>query len=235
MNRVPWRKLFILTLFIAILSACVPVDELKEETQSIPLGEAETAEITLKMREGELYLQGGADQLLEGTFLYNVERMKPNIEYSVLGNHGQVEVRQGKKSGLVWGKKKNKWDISFREDIPVDLLIDFGAGKGDFDLRGLILESLVIDMGVGDVEVDLTGEHGHDLNVNIDGGVGHIVLYLPESVGVRVAVDKGIGSVNARGFSKNNNVYTNDAYGESEITIEVKIDTGIGSVELKLR
>ena len=235
MNRVTWRKLLILTPFIAILSACVPVDELKEETHSIPLGEVETAEIILKIKEGELYLQGGADQLMEGAFIYNVERMKPNIEYSVVGNHVEVEVRQGKKSGLVLGKKKNKWDISLREDIPFDLVIDLGAGKGDLDLRGLILDSLVVDMGVGDVEVDLTGEHRHDLNVNIDGGVGRIALYLPESIGVRVAVDKGIGSVNARDFSKNNNIFTNEAYGESEITIKVEIDAGIGSVELKLR
>lgn len=235
MNKAPWRKLLMLTLFIAALGACMPVDELKEETHSVPLGEVETSEITLKMGEGELYLQGGADQLLEGTFLYNVERMKPNIEYSVKGNRGEVEVRQGKKPGLVLGKKKNKWDISLREDTPLDLVIDFGAGKGDLDLRGLILESLVVDMGVGNVEVDLTGEHRNDFSANIDGGVGRIVLYLPQNTGVRVAVDKGIGSINARGFSKNNNIYTNEAYGQSEITIEVKIDAGIGSVELKLR
>lgn len=235
MNNPLWWKLFILTLFICVFAACVPVDELKEETHSVPLGEIETAEIILKMREGAFYLQGGSEQLMEGTFLYNVERMKPEIEYSVLGNHGEINVRQGKKPGLILGKKKNKWDINLGSDIPLDLMIDFGAGKGELDLRGLTLESLVIDMGVGDVTVDLSGKHKQDFKANIDGGVGHIVLYLPENPGVRVVVDKGIGSVSARSLNKANNVYTNRAYGKSDITIEVEIDAGIGSVELKLR
>lgn len=230
-----WPRFIPLILFVTAFVGCVPVGEMREEEHSVPLGEAESAEIKIRMREGELNLQGGAEDLIEGTFLYNMARMKPEIDYTVLGKHGKLVIHQGKKSGFTLGKKRNRWDISLRNDVPLDLVIDFGAGKGDLDLRGLTLESLDIDMGVGDVTVDLTGEHKQDLDVNIDGGVGRVALYLPDRAGVRVNIDKGIGSVHARGFTKSGNIYTNEAYGKSDTTIDIEIDAGIGSIELKLR
>ena len=65
--------------------------------------------------------------------------------------------------------------------------------------------------------------------------MGSAKVYLPENVGVRVEVDKGIGSVDARGMRKSGSIYTNDAFGEAEITIDVRIDAGIGSISLRLK
>ncbi len=227
---------FILLILLAVtFGTCAPVGEMREESHSVPLGEAESAEIHIRMAVGELYLQGGAEDLLDGKFLYNVKRMKPEIDYTVSGNRGKLEIHQGKKSGFILGKKKNRWEIQLSNDIPFDLLIDFGAGKGDLDLRDLRIESLSMDMGVGDLTVDLTGDYEQDLDVKIEGGVGRVTLYLPERMGVRAHIDKGIGSLHAQGFIKSGEIYTNEAYGKSEATIHIDIDAGIGSIDLKLR
>ena len=42
-------------------------------------------------------------------------------------------------------------------------------------------------------------------------------------------------SSDARGLNKNDHIYTNDAYGETEITIDIEIDAGIGSIDLRLK
>ncbi len=90
-------------------------------------------------------------------------------------------------------------------------------------------------MGVGDLTVDLSSPSEQDLEVNIDGGIGSAKVYLPENIGVRVDVDKGIGSVHIRGLMKQGNVYTNEAYGNTEATIDISIDAGIGSIDLILK
>ena len=90
-------------------------------------------------------------------------------------------------------------------------------------------------MGVGDLNVDLSGDRDQDLRAIIDGSVGSITLYLPKDLGVKVYVDKGIGSVDAQGFQKREDVYTNDAYEKSDVTLSVDVDAGIGKVNLRLK
>ncbi len=235
MNAIKIAKIFIFILIIGGVGGCVAVGELKEETHTVELGEIESAEINLRMGQGELRVDSGAHELMEGTFLYNVRRWKPDIDYSDFAGKGRLVIRQGRRSGIPVGKTRNRWDISLSDEIPIDLVVDFGAGKGVLDLRGLDLQSLEIDMGVGDLTVDLSGDLEQDLDVTIDGGIGSAKVYLPENIGVRVNVDKGIGSVHARGMMKSGNFYTNEAFGKTETTIDIEIDAGIGSIDLRLK
>jgi hypothetical protein len=228
-------KIIVLALLAVGAGACVATGELREETQTVELGEAESVELDLDIGAGELIVQGGARELMEGYFVYNIERWKPEIDYSVTGSRGTLKVKQGECHGMAVGKTRNKWNISVNNDIPLDINVDFGAGEGNLDLRGLILNSLKIDMGVGELKVDLSGEQKQSLDVSLDGGVGSATIYLPVDVGVRVMVDGGIGSVNARGMIKRRDAYVNDAYGKTEVTIDVDVDAGIGSIDLKLK
>lgn len=228
-------KIVVLTLLFGGIWACYPTGEPQEESRTIELGQAESVELYLKMGAGELRLYGGAKELMDGSFLYNVERWKPEIDYTISGSRGLLEIRQGKKSGVPMGKTRNRWDISLNDDVPIDFRVDFGAGEGNLDLRGLTLKSLDIDMGVGSLTVDLTGEREQDLDVSIEGGIGSATVYLPDDIGVRVKVDKGIGSVHARSMNKEENVYTNDVFGKTEVLIDMEIEAGIGSIDLKLK
>jgi hypothetical protein len=228
-------KILLLIFLIGGISACVAVGDLVEETETVELGEAESVELDLDIGAGELKVQGGAKELMEGYFVYNIERWKPEILYSVAGNRGKLKVKQGECCGMAIGKTRNKWNISVSNDVPLDIKVDFGAGEGNLDLRGLILNSLEIDMGVGELKVDISGEQKKSLDVSVDGGVGSATIYVPVDVGVRVEVDGGIGSVNARGMIKKRGAYTNDAYGKTDVTIDVDIDAGIGSIDLIMK
>ena len=232
------QNLIIVTACLVILSctgACVPVGDMQQETQSIPLDNVEAASIELNVGAGEILVQGGTDVLFEGLFSYNVEKWKPELEYEIRDGKATVAVNQKAVKGIPVGNSRNRWDISLNETIPLDMVVDFGAGEGKLDLVGLIIRSLKIDMGVGDLTVDLSGRHDRDFDVDIDGGVGSIKVYIPEDVGVRVYVDKGIGSVNIRELKKQGDVYTNEAYQASDVTIDIKIDAGIGSIDLRLK
>jgi len=235
MLNLKFKSILIVVFMIGSLIGCVEVGELKEDFHSIKLENAQVVEARFKISAGELSLKGGAKDLMEGYFEYNIDQWKPDVDYFVSGRKGRLSVKQTGRTGVPLGNSKNRWDVNLSMDVPLELKIDFGAGEGDLDLRGIDLRDLDIDMGVGELKIDLTGELKDDLKVTIDGGIGSATIYLDKNVGVRVKVDGGIGSVDARGMHKNDHTYTNDAYGETDITIRIEIDAGIGSIDLILK
>ena len=235
MQFVKIQKIMLVALLVGGLVGCKVAGELQEDTRTIELGKAESVELRLNMAAGVLRLQGGAGELMESYFKYNIDRWKPEVGYSLSGSRGILKVKQGKSSGMTVGKKRNIWEIRLSNDVPMDIKVNLGAGQSKLDLRGLMLESLNVDMGVGELTVDLSGEQNQNLDVVIDGGIGSATLYLPRHIGVRVSVDGGLGSVNARGMNKKGNVYTNETYGKTDISIEIDIDAGIGSIDLELK
>jgi hypothetical protein len=228
-------KLLAASLLVAGIASCERVTETQTETKSIKLGGAESVEVSIQMGAGELNLQGGAADLMEGTFRYNVERWAPEVDYSVSGKVGRLTVRQRRRHGLHFGSTRNTWDIRLDNRVPLDMAVHLGAGESDLDLRDFALKRLQVDMGVGELALDLSGEPKDNLDVKIDGGIGHGTIYLPESTGVRADIEGGIGSINAHGFSKDGHIYTNDAYGKTPVSINLRIEAGIGSIDLRMR
>jgi len=58
------------------------VGDLQTEFRSVKLGDAKTVRAEIHMGAGEMKLAGGARDLLEADFSYNVARRKPEVEYS---------------------------------------------------------------------------------------------------------------------------------------------------------
>ena len=227
--------LFLVILAAAALSACDIERDLKVKTQTVELGEAESVDVELDMGAGELNLEGEATTLMEGSFRYRFERRIPEVEYSTFAKKGKLLVRERRRRGIQFGGGRTKWDIRLNHRVPMDIKVDLGAGASKLDLRNFQVKRLDIDMGVGSLTLDLSGERGSDLDVKIDGGIGHATIYLPANIGVRAEIDGGLGSIHAPNFHKSHDIYTNDAYGKAAFTIELRIDGGIGSIDLKLR
>jgi hypothetical protein len=53
-------------------------------------------------------------------------------------------------------------------------------------------------------------------------------------VGVRVNVESGPHTIGATGLTRNGNVYTNAAYGVSEVTLHVNMEAGLGRINLEV-
>jgi hypothetical protein len=232
------NKIYILVMGVIFMFGavtCVPIGELQEDSRTVELSGAQSAEIEFVFSAGEIELYGGAQELLEGVFEYNVEKWKPEIDHQIRESKAFLSVRQGDSTGIPAGNGKNSWDIYLNEKIPIDLIMNMGAGEGDLNLQDIDLRSLEVDMGVGDLSVNLSGRYQHEVNVFINGGVGSTTLYLPRDIGVMVKVDKGLGSISSRDFIKKGDFLVNEVYGETEAEVKVNIDTGIGSITLKLR
>ncbi len=208
--------------------------DLTTDSKTVEAGGAESVEVNLKMGAGELRVSGGAQALMEADFAYRTRRRSPEVDYYVSGTRGTLTVRHRRSGGPNFGSSKNEWDIRLNNRIPLNLDVDLGAGESRLDLSEMDIRSLTVDMGVGEMKLDLRRSYEQDLDVSIDGGIGSATIYLPGNAGVRVRVDGGIGSVHAPEFTKNGHVYTNEAYGKAAVTIDVNVDAGIGSIDLRL-
>jgi len=253
----------IMLISIAVLystTACsggVRVGDLQTKSQTVELGGADSVDVEIQMGAGELDVSGGASELLDATFTYNVEELNPQATYD--GGMLVVkdsDVKEGIRSLFDLDEYRNEWDLTFNDDVPMEMRIDLGAGRSNLALGTLALNSLNIkggagevdldlsgsqelsrldfDMGAGTVTIDLTGDWQNDLDARLSGGLGEITLRLPGNVGVRVNVETGIGGVDASGLTKDGDTYTNDAYGVSDVTLLLDVEGGVGQIYLEV-
>ena len=211
------------------------VGKMQHVSKSVDPENATSARAQLKMGAGELNLTGGADQLMEGDFSYNVSEWKPKVSYGVSGEKGELVVKQGSaEGGGLSGGARNEWDISMNDEVPTDLVVQVGAGESDLDLDSLTLAGLKLQMGAGKTTVDLTGDYAQGFDARIQGGVGEATVMLPSEVGVKAIAQGGLGKIDAEGLKKVGDSYVNNAYGESDVTLNVDVQGGVGEINLEV-
>src|SRR5829696_6071022 len=100
------------------------VGKMQHDSKSVDPKNADSARAQLKMGAGELNLTGGADQLMEADFSYNVSKWKPKVSYDVSGKKGELVVEQGSANGGdLSGGARNEWDIRLNDEMPTDLVV----------------------------------------------------------------------------------------------------------------
>jgi hypothetical protein len=112
--------------------------------------------------------------------------------------------------------------------------VNVGGGSAELQLAGLPLTALDLNLGAGTSTIDLSGDWEYDLDVTVESGAADINLLLPSEVGARVEVEAGPTAVEASGLTKDGSVYTNAAYGVSAVTLQVKMEAGIGRISLEV-
>ena len=211
------------------------VGKMQHESKSVDPKDAQSVRAQLKMGAGELNLTGGADQLMEGDFSYNVAQWKPEVSYDVSGDEGELVVKQGGSKGSnLTGEARNEWEIRLNDELPTDLVVQLGAGESDLDLDSLAVKGLKLQMGAGKTTVDLTGDYAQSFDATIQGGVGEATVELPSEVGVKAKAQGGLGKINAEGLKRVGDSYVNGAYGESDTNLSVDIKGGVGDITLKV-
>jgi hypothetical protein len=215
----------------------VEVGELRTETRSVEVENAESVKVNLRLAVGELDVGGAAEdpRLMEADFAYNVAAWEPGVDYEVVGDSGELSVQQrGLDEGIPTRDVRNEWDLRLNDRVPVDLTVQMGGGVGNLDLDNLALAGLNLDVGAGSTRVDLSGDWGRDLSAVVRGGAGQVTVLLPSRMGARVEAGTRLGRVNAEGLRKEGDAYVNDAYGDSDATLKVEVTGGVGQINLEV-
>ena len=228
--------------------------QLITENKIVGLEGAKSAQVDLKMGAGKVTVQGGGSDLMNAAFVYNVTAWKPIVDYVVKGSEGALSVRQpsGTTNSIGTGYK-NDWDIRLNSTTPIDLTLNTGAGDTDMDLSDTMVRSLNVSSGassttikaspkamtnldvsggVGEMILDLTGDWKNSADIKVSGGVGSIKVTVPQDIGVTINAKRGLGSVDANGFTKDGSSYRNAKYGTTGVSLTIDLSVGVGAVTI---
>jgi hypothetical protein len=130
------------------------------------------------------------------------------------------------------GDAENKWELRLNNDTPLDVVARLGVGETHLNLGTVRLRSLRVDMGVGSLRLDLKGTLKSDCDVEIHGGVGEAVVYLPKTAGISAAATGGIGQIDVQGLERREGRWVNPARDPAGATIHIQVAGGVGNIRL---
>jgi N-terminal domain of toast_rack, DUF2154 len=204
---------------------------LQHQSSAVERQNAKSVHASLQAGAGEFTVSGGASHLLDADFTYSDSYEAPRVSYHVSNGVGQLDISQDDKSSH-FGRSHNEWNLRFSNDVPLELKVEMGAGRGNLRLRDVQITRLDMSMGAGQADVDLTGDRKLSVEGDLEGGVGQATIRLPRSVGVAVHASGGIGVVDAHGFKYDGDQYSNEVYGKTPATIRLKVQGGVGQITL---
>lgn len=189
-----------------------------EIKESITVADPKSDEtrLSISFGAGQLILSPGASNLVDGTAVYNVEDLKPEI----IQDGNNIEIKQGNFQNLPPFKDmKNEWDLQLGS-APMDLVISAGAYDGTLELGGLALKSLEVRDGASNVDLSFAEPNPIEMSI------------LRYSTGASDVKLTGLANANfsTLTFSGGAGSYTLDFSGELQQDAVVTIDSGLGNL-----
>jgi hypothetical protein len=233
---------FVLTVGpdIPELAGWAQVPGWQSEQISYPLEGVEDASIYIDWSSprGSLSALRDSSNLIEGSVDYRGEL---NFDASTQNGRARVELSSHFAGGIWipgWDTSDKRWDLQLSPQVLLDLSLDGGSGRCEFDLGELRLDSLYLDVGSGSVELVLPARRSFE--AEIDGGSGSLVIVLPRDVEARVELDSGSGSFNpdsrfrrVEGDRGEDGVWETEDYDHAEVSVLLRIDQGSGPIRIE--
>jgi len=185
---------------------------------TVPTPTGGDAHLTFSFGAGELTLSPGAQNLVDGTAVYNIPDLKPQV----ITQGSSIEVKQGDFKSLAYPKDlKNVWDLKLGS-TPMDLTINAGAYKGTYELGGTSLTGLTIKDGASSVNLSFSKPNPSQMTVfRYETGASSVKL-------------KGLANANFTTMIFNSGAgdYTLDFSGTLQRDATVTITSGISNLIL---
>ncbi len=191
------------------------------EDVNIPLPAGNAADLSLAFGAGTLKLHPGSTVLVSGTIIYNIADFKPTITT----NGSTVRIEQGnwKMTGIPtnFSNIKNDWDLSLGS-APLNLTIEAGAYKADYQFGGLALTTLTVKDGASQSVLDFNSPNASEMSLlRYETGASQVTL-------------TGLGNANFESLEFNSGAgnYKLDFAGSLKRSGTVHITTGVSSTTL---
>ncbi len=242
-HRSAWGAAIALVVVLAILAGGIvffdnqPRWTYASESVEIPLGNVKNATVTLDPALGYLYVDALPKEskvLAQGEVRpFSGEEISETVDITSM--RATIDLRS--KDFIMmpffsgWSDQPS-WDLALHPGVVTDLIVDFGVGKAELDLRDLQIGEIQVEHGIGQTILLLPS--ADNIEVYLDGGIGEIRVVIPKGVGVRLRANVGIGNVQVPSdYTRDGDFYLSPGYAAAGKQIEMEIDLGIGSVQVR--
>ena len=143
---------------------------------------------------------------------------------------------QIEKMRLEVGVSHYELDFSQTNPIPMEEM-EVEAGVGVLRLNRLgnaNFQYFKFDGGLGSYELDFSGDFRQQADLDINVGMGKMIIYLPRHVGVRIKVSKSfLTYLDIDEVYKSGGYYYNENWGKTPYQMDIHIDAGIGKITIE--
>jgi len=187
-----------------------------KDSITVPDPKSDETRLNITFGAGDLNLSSGAENLVDGTVIYNVKDLKPEVD----STDGNIEIKQGNFEGIPpFDGMKNKWDLKL-SSTPMDLAVTAGAYSGNYDLGGLALKSLTVKDGAAHVELTFSQPNTSEMSVfRYETGASNVKL-----------MSLANANFNSMTFSSGAGDYTLDFTGELKRDATVNLSSGLSNL-----
>lgn len=235
--RLFWPAILVLLGIWFLIGSTTGARELVMEDGSVELGQADSATITVKHGAGRLSLSGAAEagKLVSGSFASGLDA-QVRLEGSRLNVVLQPQNRAFPDifySGNWVSGRGLFWDFGLTDKIPLDLVFETGAVDASLDLTDLQVKHLTIKTGASSTAVKLPRAAGSTF-FKVEAGAASMDIMVPEGVEARIEAEAGLASVSVdqSRFPKQNGFYQSPGYESAENKVDIRIETGMASIEI---
>jgi hypothetical protein len=209
--------------------------ELEIVSASAPLEKATRAAITLKHGAGRLSVNAGSDPalLFAGTFGGGVDKK--------LFQNDSAAFLELKTPSDVWTSmafphtRGLEWNLALNPTVPLTLKYEGGAAETKMDLSGIKLMDLAINTGASSTDILLPPPIGTE-RVVVHAGAASVKIRLPQNAPAAIRGTMGLGALDvdkSRFPERGLGHYESDDYAAATDRIELVIEGGVGSVEIR--
>jgi hypothetical protein len=207
------------------------------EEATIPLEGATKARIQINHGAGRLRVSGGAGagELATGTF-------GGGLDYRTSQEGDTLAVKMGIRTSpqylvfpWMWGPGRAlDWSVSLNETIPLSLDLQTGANEARIDLSSLQVTDLQLQTGASSTQVTLPANAGHTRAV-IRSGAASVSVRVPSGVAARIKAHGGLADIriDRSRFPRAGGVYESEDYASAQNRVDIDIETGVGSVDVR--
>lgn len=116
--------------------------------------------------------------------------------------------------------------------------VNIEAGMGKFEGIGLSYlraEVVKIEVGLGSATLDFSNQIMHDMDIEVEVGLGSIELILPDNVNISARIhDHFLSSVDVDNLVKKGNKFVTKDWDYDRPTIKLDMSVGLGSIDLEI-
>jgi len=207
------------------------------ESGSIDLEGAARAMVLVKHGAGRLSVSGGAEsgKLVSGVFANGLDaRVKKDGDSLNVVMQPQTPPFPEVIFPWTWMSGRGfEWDFAFTNNIPIDLVFEIGAVDAHLDLSEILVKDLALKTGASSTDLKLPAGAGMT-HLKVESGVASVKIQIPQGVAARIETQGGLSSISVdqNRFPKQNGYYISGDYETAENKVDIRIETGVGSVDI---